>query len=250
MIFDTLKKSKLYDAVKEIRLGILCPGGEYREDNKAAILDSPTKQMLAPLVSLRDTPLRLENHLTPLCPTLSLPLCLRSGIDQDPKFRVVYVGTPEEYERPTLLHMKRSAETDPLTTKYFYFHTKGIRWFGTPYEPFVVDWIKLMLYWNIEKWINAEDIVGKYDTYGCNYHSGEKYPPHYSGNFFWTTSHHLKTLPDAIGPEYNDPEFWLCLNGRFDGKPNIYNAFSSKFEDTMGHYNHSFSENLYRDDIL
>ena len=207
MIFDALKKSKLYDAVKEIRLGILCPGGEYREDNISAIL-------------------------------------------KDPKFRVVYVGTPEEYERPTLLHMKRSAETDPLTTKYFYLHTKGIRWFGTIFEPAIVDWIKLMLYWNIEKWINAEDIVGKYDTYGCNYHSGEKYPPHYSGNFFWTTSHHLKTLPDAIGPEYYDPEFWLCLNGRFDGKPNIYNAFSSEFEDGFGHYNHLYPENLYRDDLL
>ena len=202
MILDALKKSKLYDAAKEIRLGILCPAEEYE---KSAIFD-------------------------------------------EPKFRIVYVGKPEEYERPTLLHMKLSAETDPLDAKYFYLHTKGLKWFGTPYEPFVVDWIKLLIYWNIEKWINASDIVGKYDTYGCNYYSGDKYPPHYSGNFFWTTTHHLKTLPAVIGAEYNDPEFWLCSAGMFGGKPNVYNAFSIELEG-MGHYATAFPEGLYRNDI-
>lgn len=166
----------------------------------------------------------------------------------DPKMRVVYIGNPEEYERPTLLHMRNAASEDPLDTKYFYLHTKGIRWFGTPTESFVVDWIKLLLYWNVEKWVNAADSLNKYDTYGCNYESGKKYHPHYSGNFFWTTGHHLKTLPSTIGPEYNDPEFWLCSAGMFDGKPNIYNAFSSQFEG-LGHYGDPFPESRYRDDI-
>jgi len=165
----------------------------------------------------------------------------------DPKFRIIYEGRPEEYERPTLLHMKMSAEkTDPLDTKYLYCHTKGIRWFGTPNEPYVVDWIKLLIYWNIEKWANAEDILGKYDTYGCNYHNNGTYPPHYSGNFFWTTSRHLKELPDTIGSEYNDPEFWLCSRGLFQGRPNIFNAFSSNLEG-LGHYGEPFPESLYRD---
>lgn len=172
----------------------------------------------------------------------------KSRILDDPKIRVVYIGKPEEYERPTLLHMRRSVEKDQDDTKYFYLHTKGIRWFGTPTEHFVIDWIKLMLYWNVEKWVNAEGALNKYDTYGCNYHSGENYPPHYSGNFFWTTHHHLKMLPFTIGPGYNDPEFWLCSAGMFSGKPNIYNAFSSNFEG-LGHYGQAFPESRYRDDI-
>jgi hypothetical protein len=173
----------------------------------------------------------------------------RLRILEDSKIRVVYIGKPEEYERPTLLHMKHAAEEkDPVDTKYFYLHTKGIRWFETPEEQFVVDWIKLLLYWNVEKWVNAEDALNKYDTYGCNYHSGEKYPRHYSGNFFWTTSHHLKTLPETIGAEYNSPEFWLCSAGLFGGKPNIYNAFSSGLEG-LGHYGELFPESRYRDDI-
>ena len=167
---------------------------------------------------------------------------------EDPKCRVVYIGKPEEYERPTLLHMRCASEKDLDDTKYFYLHTKGIRWFGTPTEQFVVDWMKLMLYWNVEKWINAEDALNKYDTYGCNYHSGEIYPPHYSGNFFWATSRHLKTLPSVICAGYNDPEFWVCSSGMFSGKPNIYNVFSSNFEG-LGHYGQAFPESRYRDDI-
>jgi len=162
----------------------------------------------------------------------------------DPKFHIIHEGRPEEYERPTLLHMRRSAASE-LETKYFYCHTKGVRWFGTPTEPFVVDWIKLLIYWNIERWVNAEDILGKYDTYGCNYDNTGRYPLHFSGNFFWTTSHHLKTLPDTIGDGYNDPEFWLCSDGMFGGKPNVYNAFSSNLEG-MGHYGILFPEHLYR----
>jgi hypothetical protein len=141
--------------------------------------------------------------------------------------------------------MKKSAETDPHNTKYFYLHTKGLRWFGTSREDCVVDWIKLLLYWNIENWCDAVDVLNKYDTYGCNFCNRSEYPPHYSGNFFWTTTYHLKTLPDTIGPHYNDPEFWLSSVGRVGGKPNIYNAFSSSYEG-LGHYAVRCPESLYR----
>jgi hypothetical protein len=195
---NAMRESGLYNAAKEIRLGVLSNG---------------------------PVDLTLLN---------------------DPKFRIICEGRPEEFERPTLLHMRRSAaESDHVETRYFYCHTKGVRWFGTPIEPFVMDWIKLLIYWNIEKWVNAEDIVYKYDTYGCNYHNTGQYPPHYSGNFFWTNTHHLKILPEQIGPAYNDPEFWLCSTGMFGGRPNVYNAFSSNLEG-MGHYDTPFPESLYR----
>ena len=166
----------------------------------------------------------------------------------DPKFNIVYVGKSEEYERPTLLHMKRAAETDAPETKYFYFHTKGIRWFGTEREPFIIDWIKLMNYWNIEKWQDAFYILNKYDTYGCIFYNGiaTGHSPHYSGNFFWTTTHHLKTLQAEIGPGYMDPECWLFYNGNLNGSPNAYNAFISNTENGYFHYKNPFPESLYR----
>ena len=110
---------------------------------------------------------------------------INCDILNDPKIKIVYVGYPSEYERPTLLHMQKSSQTDQPDTKYFYFHTKGLRWFGTPKEQNVVDWIKLLLYWNVDKYPNAIDVLDNYDTYGCNYYKADQIiPSHYSGNFF------------------------------------------------------------------
>jgi hypothetical protein len=166
---------------------------------------------------------------------------INCDILNDPKIQIVYVGYPSEYERPTLLHMQKSSQTDPPDTKYFYFHTKGLRWFNTPNEPNVVDWIKLLLYWNVDKYPNAIDILDNYDTYGCNYYKADRInPSHYSGNFFWVKSSYLKRLDEYIGNGYNDPEFWLCSkNGSF------YNAYSSGLEG-MGHYDHPYPEHNYK----
>jgi len=162
-------------------------------------------------------------------------------IFNDPKIKIVYVGYPNEYERPTLLHMKNSSKTENDDTKYFYFHTKGLRWFGTDKEQNVVDWIKLLLYWNIDNYKKAIDVLNDYDTYGCNYYKEDKYnPSHYSGNFFWVKSSYLKILDEHINNEYNDPEFWLCSK-----KGNFYNAYSSGLEG-MGHYNNPYPENIYK----
>lgn len=158
----------------------------------------------------------------------------------NPKIKIVCEGRSQEYERPTLLHMKREAED----ARYFYFHTKGLRWFNTPSEPCVVDWIHLLLYWNVDKWRDATKALESHDAYGCNYYCKDStYPPHYSGNFFWTTGAHLNRLPSSIGGGYNDPEFWICLN-----HPNAFNAFSSGLEG-MGHYTNPFPERLYRDQL-
>lgn len=67
------------------------------------------------------------------------------------KFKIIFVGTPDLYERPTLLHMRNSCDSDGHDTLYWYLHTKGLRHFGTNRESYVIDWIKLMLYWNIQK---------------------------------------------------------------------------------------------------
>jgi hypothetical protein len=165
-------------------------------------------------------------------------------IFNDPKMKIIYEGLSHEYERPTLLHMRNSAEKDAeemgYDTKYLYLHTKGIRWFGADQEQNVVDWIKLLQYWNIEKWRNALIQLEKYDTYGCNY-INESYPPHYSGNFFWTKASYVKTLDNHIGDQYNDPEFWLLTK-----TSQVFNAFESGFEG-MEHYHNVFPEELYRE---
>jgi hypothetical protein len=238
LLMDEIVTSGLYNAANEIRCTILSEKNELTEFDRNYIL----YESLQPSSSLNTTHRKILGTYN-----------RENKYNVTTKMSIVYIGKPEEYERPTLLHMKQSAEkTDHTGTKYFYIHTKGIRWYGTPREQCVIDWIKLMIYWNIEHWCNAIDVLNKYDTYGCNYNCSE-HPPHYSGNFFWTTSYHLKILPDKIGPHYNAPEFWLCSNGMFSGKPNVYNAYNSDYSEYkyyenvgFGHYAILWPESNYR----
>ncbi len=163
-------------------------------------------------------------------------VCLDSDpILIDKKINIFYLGTTDNYERPTLLHMKNANDN----AKYLYCHTKGLRWFGTPQETNVVDWIKLLLYWNIVKWKNAVKELDEYDTYGCNYI--DKPVPHYSGNFFWITRKHLDQLDNHIGNDYNDPEFWILRKSC-----RKFISYTSKLANVeWGHYGNKYPEELY-----
>jgi hypothetical protein len=163
----------------------------------------------------------------------------------DPKIVIVYKGRSEEYERPTLLQIKAQCEIDPPNTLYYYLHTKGLSHLGKDTEPNVLDWIHLMLYWNIERWENAISIVTQdcYWTYGCN-HTGI----HYSGNFWWSKPSHIKRLSDYIPDYYTAPEDWVTMLYYGQYKVPIhaeyYSAFNSGLEG-MGHYSNSYPESKY-----
>jgi len=154
---------------------------------------------------------------------------------EDSKFQIVYVGKSEEYERATLLHMRKFSEIDPENTKYYYLHTKGLKHFGTDREQNIIDWIQLMLYWNIEKWRSAVHVLdaGTHETYGCNVAG------HYSGNFWWARASHIRKLSHTIGPTYFDPEDWIA--SRYIP---LYSAYNSGLQG-MGHYDHPYPREIY-----
>jgi hypothetical protein len=156
----------------------------------------------------------------------------------DTKFRVIYVGKSEEYERPTLLHMRKKSEEDPEGTLYYYLHTKGIRHFGNENEPCILDWIHFLLYWNIEKWGLAINNLKTHDIYGCN-DTGT----HYSGNFWWARKEHITSLTQTIDSYYNAPEDWI------QSKPaKKFCAWKSGFQgmaDGAGHYVNLYPRSKY-----
>lgn len=125
----------------------------------------------------------------------------------DSKIKIIHRGKDTSYERPTLLHMKKSSSTDPKGTLYYYLHTKGIRWFQTKHEAEVVKWIKSMLTCNIINWREAVSILKQKETYGCNYNN-----IHYAGNFWWATRDHIRKLSDKIPKYYTAPEDWVLTN--------------------------------------
>ena len=156
---------------------------------------------------------------------------------KDPIFDIIYVGNSLEYERPTLLHMRNKSESE-IDTNYFYLHTKGIRHFGNNNEQQIIDWINLMLYWNIEKWELAIQKLKIYDTYGCN-----DLGCHYSGNFWWAKSSHIIKLPTVIGSYYIAPEDWVQTI-----RENKYTVYNSGHQG-MGHYTEYFSRENYENAV-
>lgn len=153
---------------------------------------------------------------------------------QDPKFQIIYIGNSTEYERPTLLHMRNMAHNDNDDTLYYYLHTKGLRHFGTDTELPVLDWIYLMLYWNIERWKLAVKKLEDYNTYGCNFGGN-----HYSGNFWWAKKEHILKLPTHIDEYYTAPEDWI--HSIKDGICCIYNSGHAGH----GHYSIRYPKELY-----
>ena len=135
----------------------------------------------------------------------------------DKKIKIIYIGKSYEYERPTLLHMRNSCISDGLMCKY------------------VIDWIHLMLYWNIIKWKLALEKLKIYNTYGCE----ELKLVFYSGNYWWATSEHISKLPTYIEDKYTAPEEWLLLV-----KNKNYSVYSSGLQG-QGHYFRRFPKNLY-----
>lgn len=155
---------------------------------------------------------------------------IEDDILKDSKFDIIYVGKSCEYERPTLYHMRKKS-IEEINTNYFYLHTKGIRHFGSKYEQQIIDWINLMLYWNIENWKIAIEKLKVYDTYGCN----DLYV-HYSGNFWWAKSSHIKKLPTVIASYYTACEDWVQTI-----RINKYTVYNSG----INHYKDHFPRKYY-----
>jgi len=72
----------------------------------------------------------------------------------DPKIKIVAHGPSCNYERTTLHHMRKYSKHDS-SCQYWYCHTKGITHFDNNdlnKKHCVLDWINLMIHWNIVKW--------------------------------------------------------------------------------------------------
>lgn len=67
-----------------------------------------------------------------------------------------------------------------------------------------------MEYFLFTKHKKCLEYLNEYDTVGI---MTREYPNlHISGNFWWTTADYYLTLPETIGGEPCDPEFYICLN--------------------------------------
>jgi len=159
----------------------------------------------------------------------------------DPKIKIINISSANLWERPTLLSLREQSYIDDETTVYWYCHTKGLRHFGTEREPFVLDWIAFLIYWTLERWQEAVLVLKSYTTYGCNLEGC----PYYSGNFWWATNAHIRSLPAVIPLDsYGAPEEWILLA---EGNP--FCIFNSGLQPDR-HYTEPYPRSLYRENLI
>lgn len=100
-------------------------------------------------------------------------------------------------ELPTLNKMWRWARSHPGWI-VCYLHTKAATHTG---NAMYRAWMRCMLRGVVHNWQQcANDLERGFEAVGCHWLTAEKYsnvgPPFFGGNFFWTTSEFLMTLPE------------------------------------------------------
>lgn len=125
------------------------------------------------------------------------------------------------YEFDTLHLLWKECQEEDLNVCYV--HTKGITKWGS---PFVEDWRRYMSYFVLDSWEDRVQDLRKYDCTGVNlqgdstisWNGGTCCPLHYSGNFWWSKSSHIRKMgdinkwpPDGDYQKWRTLcEFWLC----------------------------------------
>jgi hypothetical protein len=149
---------------------------------------------------------------------------LFAGMD---KFVGIHAGpTIDRCEFPTLQLIWDRCASEDITVCYL--HTKGVTRQDTPRMR---DWTEFLAYFNVERWRDRLSDLSSHDCSGVNLVGNPddisfpphtwgygKAPLHYSGNFWWSKSSHIRRLPPPARwvPDGNYlrwrmmAEMWLC----------------------------------------
>lgn len=145
-----------------------------------------------------------------------------------------------QYEFPALQFMHDLSFQEDFYV--YYFHTKGVsytkdsaaKYPSTKYEQLnkcSTAWRKMMEYFIFTKYNVALNVLSQYDAYGCKYDDPIVPPYHYkyyAGNFWWSKSSYIKTLPSITEAEKKNrywAENWLLLKA-----DKIFSPFNTSAE--------------------
>ena len=150
---------------------------------------------------------------------------------RDKKIELVGVYSDVKlYEQVTLHHLHEAAMTEDFYV--LYLHSKGVR--HNNQNPCIQDWVEVLSYFNIQKHESCIESLEEYDAVGINL---TKEPClHYSGNFWWSKSSHIRTLAKCTYACYNSPEFWIT---------SIPGKFLNMWTTEVNHYKERYPSSLY-----
>lgn len=113
------------------------------------------------------------------------------------------------YERATLHQLHHFASESKTPFHVLYMHTKGVS--RPPHRQSQIrHWRNYMMYFCCSYMDIALSLLERNEAKAVGV---ERRPGvlHFSGNFWWTTSETIRSLPVPIGPEYLAPELWIGL---------------------------------------
>lgn len=120
-----------------------------------------------------------------------------------------------------------------------YFHSKGVS-YDKNYKHFenLQDWRRYMEYFLIYNYKKCIECLKNHDVCGVNWWDDGKYPPHFSGNFWWTKTDYIKKLSKPVPGSWGrrNAEFWIGT-----GQPKVKNLFTSG----VNHYTTPFKKERY-----
>jgi len=116
-------------------------------------------------------------------------------IKKDPKVDFFYHPNRELFEFPTLGRMRAAAVADSEPFYALYFHTKGAGTACHETRSPAFWWKEYMEHYLVSRWRDCvQHLAAGYDLVGCDIRHSPSL--HFSGNYFWATSDHLKRLPE------------------------------------------------------
>ena len=117
-----------------------------------------------------------------------------------------------------------------------YIHSKGVKHLNNEFENNIRDWREYMSYFNIYNFDVCLKELDNCNAVGVNLQVSNDYHLHYSGNFWWSKSSHIRNLNFINDDYYNSPEFWVTsING----------TYKSLWNSNTHHYNSSYPYYLY-----
>jgi len=131
----------------------------------------------------------------------------------DYKIKIIYQSLNcLKHEYPAIKLIKKVSDELDYNIKILYIHVKGVL-----QKPHSYEWRKYLEYFLIEKHELCFNLLNNYYCVGVNqqyyFDHINKYRNHFSGNFWWTNSHHIKTLANVNKTKDRyEYEHWLIGN--------------------------------------
>jgi len=168
-------------------------------------------------------------------------------IINDNKIKLIYYSPNiYEWEFPNYKNIKYLCDNIPFNINILEIHTKGAL-----KKPHSYEWRKYLEYFLIEKYELCLDLLNKYKCVGVNQYfyftEEDKYRNLFSGNFWWSRSDYLKTLPPIeVTDDRYSIEHWIIGNLY----KNDYRNFISLHQSDYDFYKTSIMPYEYRLDII